>query len=52
MRLGEKDKQTNETIFKDYLEWIESNDIVCPYPDKFSKPNSSSQRFSHGKTVA
>ena len=37
MRLGEKDKQTNETIFKDYLEWIESNDIVCPYPDMWSK---------------
>ena len=37
MRLGEKDKQTNDTILKDYLEWIELNDIVCPYPDMWCK---------------
>ena len=37
MILGERDKQTNETIFKDYLEWIESNDIVCPYPYMWCK---------------
>lgn len=26
------DKETNDTILKDYLEWIELNDIVCPFP--------------------
>ena len=36
MRLGEKDKQTNDTILKDYLEWIELNDVVCPFPMPWS----------------
>ena len=33
MSREERDKGTNDTILKDYLEWIELNDIVCPYVD-------------------
>ena len=37
MNKEERDKETNDIILKDYLEWIELNDIVCPYPDMWMK---------------
>ena len=37
MNKEERDKETNDTILKDYLDWIELNDIVCPYPDMWMK---------------
>ena len=35
--MEEQDKLVNDTILKDYLEWIELNDIVCPFPDLWIK---------------
>ena len=32
MNNAERDKETNDKILKDYLEWIELNDVVCPFP--------------------
>ena len=36
MNIEERDKKTNDTILKDYLEWIELNDVVCPFPMPWS----------------
>ena len=36
MNIEERDKETNDTILKDYLEWIELNDVVCPFPMPWS----------------
>ena len=37
MSNNKKDIEINDAILNDYLEWIELNDVVCPFPSTWIK---------------
>ena len=37
MSNNKKDIEINDAILNNYLEWIELNDVVCPFPSTWNK---------------